>query len=67
MIKSYFSILQKKISAASSKKLFFFRKYLVNTEPLTCLGFPLNAVFHVLRGPVPQDTGTPFAFATAIF
>jgi hypothetical protein len=66
MIKSYFSILQKKISAASGKKLFFC-KYLVNAEPLTSLGFPLNAVFHVLRGPVPQDAGTPFAFATAIF
>jgi hypothetical protein len=28
-------------------------------EPLTSLGCLLNAVFHVLRGPVSQDAGTP--------
>jgi hypothetical protein len=38
---------------------FFQRMYFSNTEPLTSLGCPLNAVFHVLRGPVPQDAETP--------
>jgi hypothetical protein len=34
--------------------------YLFNTEPLTSLGkCPLNAVLHVLCGPVPQHAGTP--------
>jgi hypothetical protein len=33
--------------------------YLSNTEPFTSLGSPLNAVFHVLRGPVPKDAGKP--------
>jgi hypothetical protein len=33
--------------------VFFKPEYLLNTEPLTSLGCLLNAVFHVLRGPVP--------------
>jgi hypothetical protein len=34
---------------------FFLHIYLSNTEPLISLGCPLNVVFHVLRGPMPQD------------
>jgi hypothetical protein len=33
--------------------------YLSNTELLTSLGCPLNAVFRILRKPVPLDAGTP--------
>jgi hypothetical protein len=33
--------------------------YLLNTEPLTSLGCPLNAVIHVLRGPMAQDARKP--------
>jgi hypothetical protein len=36
-----------------------FCMFLSNTEPQTSLSCPLNLVFHVLRGPVPQDTETP--------
>jgi hypothetical protein len=32
---------------------------LLNIEPLTCLGCPFNSVFNLLRGPGPQDAGTP--------
>jgi hypothetical protein len=33
--------------------------YVTYTEPFTSLGSPLNAVLHVLRGPVPQDAEAP--------
>jgi hypothetical protein len=41
--------------ARQNRSVFGFVKhmYLSNTEPLTSLGCPLNAVFNVLRGPVP--------------
>jgi hypothetical protein len=32
--------------------------YLLNTKPLPSFGCILNAVFHILRGLVPQDEGT---------
>jgi predicted permease len=38
---------------------FFYRMHLSNNEPLTSLGCPLYAVFHVLGGSVPQDAGAP--------
>jgi hypothetical protein len=41
--------------------------YLLNTEPSTSLGCALNAVVHVLRGPVPQDAGTPLLLLLQIF
>jgi hypothetical protein len=41
--------------------------YLSNTELLTSLGCPLNAVFHVLQGPVTQDAGTPLPSLLQIF
>jgi hypothetical protein len=41
--------------------------YLSNTEPLTSLGYPLNAVFHVLRGPVSQNAGTALLLLLQIF
>jgi hypothetical protein len=41
--------------------------YLLNTEPFSSLGGPLNAVFHVHRGPVPQDAVTPLLFILQIF
>jgi hypothetical protein len=41
--------------------------YLSNTEPLTSLGCPLNAIFHVPCGPVPQDAGTPLLLLLQIF
>jgi hypothetical protein len=37
---------------------FFKPMYLFNTEPLTSLSWYLNAVFHVLGRPMPQDAGT---------
>jgi hypothetical protein len=46
---------------------FFKRMYLSNTEPLTSLNCPLNAVFHILRGPVPQDSGTRLLLILQIF
>jgi hypothetical protein len=49
----------KYISEERVGKFFFKFIYLSNTEPLTSLSCPLNAVFHVLRGPVPQDAGKP--------
>jgi hypothetical protein len=41
--------------------------YLLNTEPLTSLRSPLNAVFHVLHEPVPQDAGTPLLLLLQFF
>jgi hypothetical protein len=41
--------------------------YLLNTDPLTSLGCPLNAVFHVLRGLVPQDAETSLVVLLEIF
>jgi hypothetical protein len=41
--------------------------YLSNAEPLTSLGCPLNAVFHILRGPVPQDAGKASLLLQQIF
>jgi hypothetical protein len=35
------------------------RLYLLDTEPLTRLSCSLNAVFQVLHGTVPQDSGIP--------
>jgi hypothetical protein len=40
---------------------------LSNTEPLTSLSCPLNVVFHVIRGPVPQDAGTPLLSLLQMF
>jgi hypothetical protein len=37
----------------------FLYMFLFNTETLASLGCPLNAVFHILRGRVPQDAGIP--------
>jgi hypothetical protein len=37
------------------------------THVLASLVCPLNAVFHVLRGPVPQDAGTPLLSLLQIF
>jgi hypothetical protein len=41
--------------------------YLLITEPVTSLGCPLNAVFHVPRKPVSQDAGTPLLLMLQIF
>jgi hypothetical protein len=48
-------------------KHFFKRLYLSNTDPLTSLSCPLNAVFRILRGPVPQDAGTPLLLLLHFF
>jgi hypothetical protein len=45
----------------------FKRMYLSNTAVLTSLSRPLNEVFHVLRGPVQQDAGTPLLLLMQIF
>jgi hypothetical protein len=59
---------------------FFLRMYLLNIEPLTSLGCPLNVVSRVLghgqateveanpclHGTVPQDAGTPFLWLLQI-
>jgi hypothetical protein len=50
-----------------SKLPFSKRMYLSNTEPLTSLSCPLNAVFHALRGTVPRDAGTPLLLLLQIF
>jgi hypothetical protein len=47
--------------------LFLTHIYLTNTEPLTSLSCPLNGIFHVLGGPVPQDAGTPLLSLLQIF
>jgi hypothetical protein len=41
--------------------------FLSNTEPFTSLGCALNVVFHVLRGLVPQDAGTPLLLLLQFF
>jgi hypothetical protein len=40
---------------------------LFNTEPLTCLGCPLNAVLHVLSKPGSQSAETPSLLQMHIF
>jgi hypothetical protein len=41
--------------------------YLLNTKPKTSLSYPLNAVFHILRGPMAQDEGTPLLLQLQFF
>jgi hypothetical protein len=41
--------------------------YLPNIEPLTSLGCPLNAVFHILRGSAPQYAETPTLLLLQMF
>jgi hypothetical protein len=41
--------------------------YHPDTKSLKSLGCPLNAVFHVLRSPVPQDAGTPLLLLLQIY
>jgi hypothetical protein len=41
--------------------------YLLNIKPLTSLGCPLNAVFHDLSGPMPQDAETPLLSLQQMF
>jgi hypothetical protein len=36
----------------------FLRMYFLYSESLKSSGCHLNTIFHVLRGPVPEDTGT---------
>jgi hypothetical protein len=41
--------------------------YLSNTELLTSLGCPLNAVFIVVRGPVHKDARSPLLLLQQMF